>query len=454
MATMNILKNIISRYLFLTLLLLAVIVSSGIATALEPVVLRVVSTNPSTKTYTFICADNGSGLAGNGVRNWFIYPEDTGVDELVTTLPASQALTYTFQRNAYYDITCNDPNPPGLNYTSLYRLSTHIDLRTQLPNPVVIPLSVAPGQITEKCLYNGTNYSMSWFLSTYGFTGGSGNTVRYSLNDTTDTLTFNAPFAPSLFDTHCLIHFSDGRSDIDIPTGIDFPKDTNSAPYVADQYGINLAGNFAPFNYNTWISLHNGGNFNNSGNQTNTTTFSTGNLNITSTPGSVAVKINGTSVGSTSGGATGNLYLTNITVGTIVVDAALQGYNPYHNVVNIVANQTIPLSIILQVNNSNNTNSSGNTSNSTTYLSVKDIPSTCTGGTITSDVWNGGRTITCTNNTNSLSITAWNKPTNTAPQYFEMYTKSLTGSGFKICLLSTCISNNGYAKSQNFPLRG
>ena len=451
-------------FLLLIFMLFMLIFSVGIVQAMEPVVIRVLSANPNNRTYTFICADNGSGLAGNGVRNWFLYPEDTGVDELITTLPANQPLTYTFQRNAYYDITCNDPNPIGLNYTSLYRHSLHIDLRTQLGNPAVIPLSVAQNSITEKCVYNGTNYSMSWFLSSYTFTGGSGNTVRYSLNSTNSILTFTPPVTPGLFDTHCLIHFTDGRPDIDLPTGIDFPK-INAAPYVADQYGINLAGNYAPFNYNTWITLHNGNGIpinntgNNTGNQTNTTITIAGNLNITTTPGGVSITINGSNIESTSSGSSGSLLKTNISAGTIIVGATLQGYNSYQNNFNIIANQTTMLNIILQANNTNNnsTNSSGNTSNSTNstvYLSAKDIPAICTGGNVASDVWNGGRTITCANGLNTLTITAWNKPTNTAPQYFEIYLKSLTGSGLKICLLGTCISNNGYAKSPNFPITG
>jgi len=458
-------KNNHSKGLILSIIF--VILASAIigsVAASEPVAIRVVSANPATRTYTFACLDNGSGLAGNGARNWFIYPEDTGIDELITTLPASQYLTYTFNRTAYYDITCNDPNPPGLNYTSLYRHSLHIDLRTQLGNPAVIPLSVGPGKITEKCVYNGTNYSMSWFLSSYSYTGGSGNTVRYSLNSTNDTITFTAPFAPGLFDTHCLIHFSDGRNDIDLPWGIDFPNSTNSAPYVADQYGINLADNFAPFNYNTWISLHNGNGIpiNNTGNQTNNqtsnqtnnTTPSTGNLNVTTTPGGANVFLNGNTIGLTSNGNSGNLLMTNLTAGTDNISILLTGYVTYKNTVKITANNTVALSVILlQQNISNSTNSTGNSTN-TTYYSMKDIPPTCTGGIITSDIYNGGRTITCASGVNNLAITVWNKPSNTAPQYFEMYKKSQAGNGQKICLLTTCISNNGYAKSPNFPIIG
>jgi hypothetical protein len=74
--------------------------------------------------------------------------------------------------------------------------------------------------------------------------------------------------------------------------------------------------------------------------------------------------------------------------------------------------------------------------------SVKDVPVTCTGGTITKDVWNGGRTIVCS----TTQIVAWDKI-----GYFEMYKQS-GGSTVKICLGTTCIQDNGYAKSGSFPI--
>jgi hypothetical protein len=83
---------------------------------------------------------------------------------------------------------------------------------------------------------------------------------------------------------------------------------------------------------------------------------------------------------------------------------------------------------------------------STCYTSVKDIPATCTGASITSDTWNGCRTIIC----GDTKIMACNKPDGT-PTYFEMY-KQAGGSAIKICIGSTCISDNGYAKSSNFPI--
>jgi len=60
----------------------------------------------------------------------------------------------------------------------------------------------------------------------------------------------------------------------------------------------------------------------------------------------------------------------------------------------------------------------------------------------------GGRAISCTQDGNSLSITAWPKSDNT----FEMYRQSFSGTAPKICLGSTCIQNNGFAKSGTFPI--
>jgi hypothetical protein len=499
-------RNIIAAFL----LIFAISLAAGSVAAMEPAVVRVVSANPATQTYTFACVDNGSGLTGNGIRNWFIYPEDTNIKELITSLPANKSLTYTFSRPAYYDITCEVPNPPGLNYTSLYRHSLHIDTRTSLGNPAVIPLSVGPNQTTEKCIYNGTNYTMSWFVSTYGYTGGSGNTVRYSLNTSNSTITFIPPFTPGLFDTHCLIHFTDGRPDIDFPWGVDFPKSGSAEPYIADQYGINLSGNFAPFNYTKWIALHSGGNIslNNTGNQTGNTTGNTtnttgnttgNNTNANQTNATAYYNLNGMPANCTGGNITIDVYSggsraitctgganslaiqawdkpsasspsyfeiykksqngsgINICIGPTCISSSGYAKSPPYPI--IITNTSGTQSNSTGNNTGNQTgnntgNNTGNQTNNTTYLRMQDIPATCNGGTITNDAYDGGRHITCSANSSTLSVDAWNKPSNIAPQYFEIYKKSQTGTGVQICLLTTCISGNGYAKSPMFPITG
>jgi hypothetical protein len=78
----------------------------------------------------------------------------------------------------------------------------------------------------------------------------------------------------------------------------------------------------------------------------------------------------------------------------------------------------------------------------TCYSSVQNIPASCTGATITSDTWNGCRTIVC----GTTQTLACDKS-----GYFEMYKQS-GGNAVKICIDGTCIQDNGYAKSSAFPI--
>jgi hypothetical protein len=88
------------------------------------------------------------------------------------------------------------------------------------------------------------------------------------------------------------------------------------------------------------------------------------------------------------------------------------------------------------------------TSSSTCYNKVNDIPASCTGGTITSDVKSGCRTIVCTNGSSSMQVQACDKT-----GFFEMYKQGQAGTTVtKICLGNACISDNGYAKSTNYPV--
>ncbi len=99
------------------------------------------------------------------------------------------------------------------------------------------------------------------------------------------------------------------------------------------------------------------------------------------------------------------------------------------------------------------TNQTNSTTNTSACLShVNDLPASCTGGTFTTDNKGGCRTLVCTNGGDSMQVQACDKPTSTNPDHFEMYKQSQVGTSVsKICLASTCISNNGFA-SQNFPV--
>jgi cysteine-rich repeat protein len=76
------------------------------------------------------------------------------------------------------------------------------------------------------------------------------------------------------------------------------------------------------------------------------------------------------------------------------------------------------------------------------YNSVKIIPATCTGASITQDAWNGCRTITC----GTTRVLACDKTSN-----FEMY-KQVGGTAIKVCIGSTCIKEGGFAASAAFPI--
>jgi hypothetical protein len=113
--------------------------------------------------------------------------------------------------------------------------------------------------------------------------------------------------------------------------------------------------------------------------------------------------------------------------------------------------------VVPPVNQTNVTNSTNQTNatnqTSACFNKVKDLPASCTGGNITLDVTGGCRTIICENGSSSLKVSACDKPTSVNPAYFEMYKQLQVGTDVtQICLGSTCIGNNGFAKSDSFPI--
>lgn len=101
------------------------------------------------------------------------------------------------------------------------------------------------------------------------------------------------------------------------------------------------------------------------------------------------------------------------------------------------------------------------TANATTIPPPTDIcienvyymPASCVGGEISTDTWDTCRTLVCTNGSNSLTVLACDKPSQFGPTYFEMYKQGETGTQqLKLCLGTSCISDNGFARSPNFPI--
>ncbi|MBI2546154.1 hypothetical protein HYV81_03165, partial [Candidatus Woesearchaeota archaeon] len=90
--------------------------------------------------------------------------------------------------------------------------------------------------------------------------------------------------------------------------------------------------------------------------------------------------------------------------------------------------------------------------NTTCYSSVQNIPATCSSGSVTQDIWNGCRSITCSSGGNSNKILACNKPDGSSPQYFEMYKQLQSGAPPAVCIGSTCLQTSGYERGGNFPI--
>lgn len=107
-------------------------------------------------------------------------------------------------------------------------------------------------------------------------------------------------------------------------------------------------------------------------------------------------------------------------------------------------------------NTSNVTSNAPQSSNTTSsneicYSRVNDIPVACT-AEITQDVKLGCRTIECGSSGSSIKVMACEKPDSGAKQYFEMYRQSSTGIPPKLCMGKTCMQNEGYVKSSNYPM--
>ncbi len=117
--------------------------------------------------------------------------------------------------------------------------------------------------------------------------------------------------------------------------------------------------------------------------------------------------------------------------------------------------------VIPPTNQTNTTIPPTNQTNTTIdacYDWLKDIPAVCVGGTITVNTdlvtFDNCRHITCVNDTNTLEITACEKPDEINPTYFEMYRTEWTGTGIEVCLGDACLTNDGLSgfATQEFPV--
>jgi hypothetical protein len=300
---------------------------------------RVVSANPDTRTYTLRCIDNP---ATGQIRDWFIRP-DNGIDGDEPNIaefldrPASQDLTFTFPENAFYHIGCNIAYDNGV----LLRGDLHLDLRTDTHswNPQIVGVG-------------GSGLTATWRCDTRSGALGSWQILDAKTHEikslgTSRELTYTVSH-PGLFDVFCS---ADGNR---VPLPTEFFS--SGAPYFPNNQGVPISGT------------------------------------TTCTPTTE------------------------------------------------ICNQ--------KDDNCNGQVDENNVCSSGCYNSVQSIPPTCNGGSITTDSWNGCRTLICTASGSSMQVQACDKS-----GYFEMYKQVVSGSAVtQICIGSTCIGTNGYAKSSNYPI--
>ena len=165
-----------------------------------------------------------------------------------------------------------------------------------------------------------------------------------------------------------------------------------------------------------------------------------GTLTVTTIPSLANIFLNNTLKGTSN--SSGQLVILNIIPGNY--NLRVEKINYHANITPMVINpgQNLSLSITLnQISNS-----------STCFSSVKTIPANCT-GTITQNTTSGNcRTMVCSTGANNIKVMSCDKPDSEPKQFFEMYRQSISGAPPKLCIGNTCIQNEGFKKSLNFPI--
>ena len=83
---------------------------------------------------------------------------------------------------------------------------------------------------------------------------------------------------------------------------------------------------------------------------------------------------------------------------------------------------------------------------------VREISVNCSNAAIIQDTILGNcRTIVCSNGTNTMQVKGCDKQALTI-KFFELYRQNFIGVPFSVCFGNTCVKNNGFAKSGNYPI--
>lgn len=182
-----------------------------------------------------------------------------------------------------------------------------------------------------------------------------------------------------------------------------------------------------------------------------------GTLRVFSSPNQADVFLNNIFKGNT--GFIGE-FTQSISPGTYSIRVSKPDYNNFTAQATITKGQVTEINAVLSLSNpQNNTQPSENSTNTTNpdqaticYDKVQSIPANCT-ATITQDTQSGTcRTLVCSSGSSSIKVLACDKPDSGEKQYFEMYRQATTGAPPKLCIGKTCIQNDGYKRSEDYPI--
>jgi len=407
----------------------------------EPILVRVNSFDQNTRVYNMSCI---LPLTAGPDRTWSIRPDvSAAAIEYHTTTNSSLV---TIDQNVMYHISCGAMNTTGYIMTDF-----HIDRRTALPNdkPYITVDQTEGRTLRARCNIpaNVTQYSLNWVINSHG-----GTQQLPQFNNQLE-IVHTVPYAAQ-WEITCNVW--------DIPRsqysrgGLSIEFFNNGPAYIPTVDGC-IPGDACPYVTSparplAWVGAwpHN---------STNTTPPVTQNVTIaSSTPSGVAVSV------AEPQSHVFSIALNNPSSLPVTITWRKDGVNQtgafnqlsYQfiggystaGVYEILVTVHSPQNIVSKLWTITVADTPQNQTNTTCYATLQSLPAACTGGVITSDTFTGGRAITCTQGGNSLSITAWPKPDNT----FEMYRQSSSGIAPKICLGTTCIQNNGFAKSTTFPI--
>ncbi|HLC32385.1 MAG TPA: PQQ-dependent sugar dehydrogenase [Candidatus Nanoarchaeia archaeon] len=437
-------------------MLLSQIMLASAAQSAEQIVVRVQSYDPSTREYTFSCDIPGDA---NPSRYWTVRPDTPALEH--STQSTSRTFIYQLNGKVLYHIGCQVQR----NGVAI-RGDFHIDRRNSVDStrPNVVALSTNGLQSTLGCDYTaGSNYNLYWNQQN------SNNDIALTQYNNQKQITVSAPNA-GLWDYSCGIWDLDKKSWTQFALPIEFFS--SGEAYVPNINGCipgeSCAGSGSPApSPSTQPSSEPTPQSNTSrssscatsidkmpvvceGGSIASDTFN-GCRQVKCTSGSSSITVLGCDKPSSSSPQHFELYKQGQTGSQLKVCFGStcisdSGFAKSGNYPICSSPQPAPQQ------DPSTSSSPPNQSQGTCYASLDKLPASCTSGSVTQDLFNGCRKITCTNGASSKQILACNKPDIGAPQFFEMYLQTQTGQQLGVCLGGTCLTDSGYSKGGNYPV--